>query len=373
MNNLKTILIYSLLLFFFFGCAINEKNIKKGPQNILNIKKVSQFNDEIYFLEPTKNYLAIVTKNGFYIRKNEKLKDISFSISALTPQVKTIKNINGKVCICSLNGFFIIGENGEKIDSYYSSTQTLTSDFITDVVGNNDFLLIGTDQGVTLHLFDQALYIRFEKYKEMRTISGWYTLNSDNSPILDNNILKVRFYDDKMFIVSKNGLTIYYWQLDYFETFSIKEYFGNSIITDVVKYQNTFYFSTYNGIISYDELTKMWKIYDNGGIFEDKRIDKILIAENKIYFSTPSAIYSFDILSETYDKIILASDIFGSNFTSLCYFRGSLFIGTSNGLLRYNKMEFELEQIIKDKTITDLKVYDNTLIAATSNEIFKIF
>lgn len=276
---------------------------------------------------------AIIVDNGIKFLSPSGVNDISFNISAIPSQVYAMRHLNDKFYLCTLNGLFELDPARRHIEGYFSSNQCLSSDRVNDICGNDEILFIATDNGLTIHTLDPTLNIQYEKYRGLRTVENWFSLDTENSLMSSSNCLRCIMAEDVLCVVTDNDVIIYNTDLDIVENYPISDYLDDFEITDLVSRGPVLFFSTYNGIYSYDISMQSWEKYEAGGMVDDSRLISITANGGKLFALTPTQVISFDPFSKTYDLILSLSEFPGSSFTAIEFHDGSLLVGTSKGLI----------------------------------------
>ncbi len=372
MKNLKAILIFSFLIFLFLGgCKINVVTNNTSQNTPLSPQLLLKSDSTITFFALGKNSYFVVS-GSFYIVKNGVKTDLGKQLSIFTNEITQLKYINGKYYLFTSGGLYEIDENTFAIKSYFTANETLCSNNVNSVSANANFLIIGTDNGLTIHTINPAYNIQFQNYKLDRTNTGWYTFNTENSSVLSNEILRVWVNNHDMIMITDKGVTIYHWASDYFESYTKEDYFNNELITDFLEYQGNYYFISQTALYEFEPLSKSFKTFDPTQIVNDFRVDKMVKDDNKIFFLTPSAIFDFNVFSQIFEPIVTTDTFFNKNFIDLAY-KNNLYIGTNLGLYILNNVNGTNKSLLLPKVIETININEKgDVYVATDYEIYQL-
>ncbi len=370
MSNMNKVTAFSIFLLLVTGCSFDVKDVP--PVNPEMISKLIYTSDLPIRVFTGCGDAAIIVDDGVKYLSSGKTEDISFSVNAVASQIFKIKCIGSKFYICTFSGLFEIDPSQKEINGYFTSNQTVSSDRVNDICGNDDILFAATDNGLTVHTLNPALNIQYEKYKGIRTIDSWYSLDTENSPISDNECLKCELIGNLLCIVTASAVTIYDLDLDTVENYSYGEFFDGFKVTAVHSINGRIFFATYNGLYSYDSSTRSWEDYPSSGMVTDLRIDQLASSGDNLYVMTPSQVYSFNTFSGIFEVIVSLSELPGSSFTSIVSKDDELFLGTSAGLISISGPAGVLNKIWNG-CVNEVKIGEGGVLTVISEKEIFIF
>ena len=358
-------------MLIFGACKFNIIPSGVGQYNTLKPQLLLKSDGEINFFSMGKNSYFVIA-NSFYIIKSGVKTDLGKQLSIFTNETTQLKYFNGNYYILTRGGLYEINETSLKVNSYFSANETLCSNYVNSVDSSMNFLVIGTDQGLTIHTLNPAYNIQFDNYRDNRTNSGWYTFKTDNSPILSNNIISCYVNGQDIVMITDKGVSIYHWASDYFESYSLEEYFNNEHITNFMEFQGNYYFTSINTLFEFETLSKSWKSFDPSQLVSDFRITKIVKNTTKIFFLSPGAIFDFNVFSETFELIVSTDTFYNKNFLDFAY-KDSLYLGTNLGLYILNSVDGTNKNMLSQKPIKNIVINTNEDIYITTDyEIYQL-
>ena len=101
---------------------------------------------------------------------------------------------------------------------------------------------------------------------------------------------------------------------------------------DIEEFKNLVYISSKQGLISYDKITRDWKLIFRSHSFKQEKINTMVFNENFGFFGTNSGLLKFDFNHYFLDEY---SYPFIGNVNTLHLTGDNLWLGTSQGLIKY--------------------------------------
>ena len=138
----------------------------------------------------------------------------------------------------------------------------------------------------------------------------------------------------------------------------------NSIINNMIRYQNFLIFATLEGLLIYDLNTEKWYHEYNFLNANDKSIWKIFNSGNEFYFATSNGLIIADLVtvdgvpSFVYQKLLLSQN----EIYDIEYHKNDLFVCSFLGIFKYNIINQSLN-LINDGLFSDIELNINHLFA----------
>jgi len=138
----------------------------------------------------------------------------------------------------------------------------------------------------------------------------------------------------------------------------------NSIINNMIRYQNFLIFATLEGLLIYDLNTEKWYHEYNFLNANDKSIWKISNSGNEFYFATSNGLITADLVTVdgnpgfVFQQLLLNQN----EIYDIELFKGELFVCSFSGLYKYNLVNQSLN-LINEGLFSDIEINSNHLLA----------
>ena len=276
---------------------------KNGAVVHLNLMDFSVINEKVNVVNsPIRRIFKDDAENMWFISSN----NVQIKPAAIT-QISLPISSDYNIKVLSEGGFFVGTEQGvyKKVGDKF----TLIGDpkeygyVITDLEVIDETLYIASNKGLTKYNFknnaSEKLYDRYviglSKKSKLLFVSssfeGVFTYDGEhflelydvNSPLHNNEILDVKFIEDNTYILSAEG----FYSKDKLNRIG---YHGSEIgiVVDAVKYQNAIFFGTFgNGLFKYQD-SKLTRVDSPQSIID------LIVHQNDLFIGTIDGVYRYN-------------------------------------------------------------------------------
>ncbi len=349
---------------------MNKNGVVDTP--VRNFRCIPVVKNPFPIIDAEMNGSCLLISDSIYLINNGVKTDLGTYINALAEQIRGLAASRDHFYIYSQNGLYSVKKDGSDLNAYYSSNECLSSDFVNSIDICDDLLAAGTREGLTIRTFNNSLNILFEKYRGSRTIAGWFTLDPENCPIKERDILSVKIIGGSIYLVSQNYVTIYDWNRDYFEEFPKDEYLHGAFISEIKGVGDNVFFSTYGGISRYEPMFKKWTLFEEEEFTQNEAFIGMTFLSGYAYFCTSGMILSMDMASEIFRKLFESTDTAGRGYIGIEGYKDNVFVATPNGLTVYDPSSSRTSLLLPGYTVLKILIRSGVLFAVTNNEIFRI-
>ncbi len=248
----------------------------------------------------------------------------------MTPQkIYSISKVNDEIWFGGSMGILVFNKRND----YWrllDESKTLKIGGITSMTYDSNFVWVGSNDGIS----------RIDP-ETKRSLPLKYDTNIRFDPSLRNEIVyDIESIDEEIWIGTRYNVFIYDKITDLFHDFrdfgDIQKLDGQenlfSNFWDIEEFKNLVYISSKQGLISYDKITRDWKLIFRSHSFKQQKINTMVFNENFGFFGTNSGLLKFDFNHYFLDEY---SYPFIGNVNTLHLTGDYLWLGTSQGLIKY--------------------------------------